>query len=387
MLQALTVGWAIIYADRTCLYPLLVVIAAQLELSSVQLGTLTSMYFLLYVLMQIPAGMLGDTYGLKTVLVTMYGVAAVGLLGLGVLGTSYGWLLFFAALHGLGAGGYFPTAYGTLLQVVSPERRGVSSAVIGAGMAIGLLLGLAMSSPLYEMLGSYRAPFIILSIPTFAMIGFLLRALPNVQNNTQPTWQDYKKVLMDKDLLLINAATLLALYGFWVLITWGPYFLKAERDFSLGQAGFYTGLTAISAVPAGLLWGRLSDRYGRKRMALLTLPVGAMALLSLSQLREPWAIIAGLIVFGAFSNSAFTPIMVSWTGDIVAARYAGMMGAAVGVYNSIIMLAAIAAPTVSGLIRDMTGSLVAALVAGSMAMAAGLVFLLFIADSRSRAEA
>ena len=387
LLRALTVGWALIYADRTCLYPLLAVIAAQLDLSAVQLGTLTSVYFLLYVLMQIPAGMLGDTYGLRTVLVTMFGLAAVGLLGLGVLGTSYGWLLFFAALHGLGAGAYYPTAYGTLLQVVSPERRGVSSAVIGAGMAVGLLLGLAVSGPLYEMLGSYRAPFIILSIPTFVMAAVLWRALPNVTGGAQPAWQDYKKVLMDKDLLLINVGTLLALYGFWVLITWGPYFLQVERNFSLGQAGFYTGLTAISAVPAGLLWGRLSDCYGRKRMALLVLPAGALALFVLSQLTEPWAIVAGLILFGAFSNSAFGPIMVAWTGDIVAARYAGMMGAAVGVFNSIIMLAAIAAPTISGLIRDMTGSLVAALVVGSLAMATGVVFLFFLADSRKGAEA
>ena len=78
--------------------------------------------------------------------------------------------------------------------------------------------------------------------------------------------------------------------------------------------------------------------------------------------------------------------MVAWTGDIVAERYAGMMGAAVGVFNSIIMLAAIAAPTISGLIRDMTGSLVAALVVGSLAMATGVVFLLFIADSRQGAK-
>lgn len=384
MLTALTLGWAIIYADRTCLYPLLIVIAAQLGLTSVQLGSLTSTYFLFYVLMQIPAGLLGDKYGLKTVMVGLYGVAAIGLLGLGILGASYELLLFFAALHGLGAGAYYPTAYGTVLQVVSPERRGVSSAVVGIGMAVGLMLGLTVSGPVYDVLGSYRAPFIILSIPTFLILIYFLRAIPNIRGAISPAWAEYKKVLFDKDLMLINLGTLLALYGFWVWITWGPSFLKVERDFSLGQAGFYTGLIAISAVPAGLVWGKLSDLYGRKRLAILTLPLGAITLIAVSVFRDPVAIVISLLLFGAFSNSAFTPIMVAWTGDIVSTRYPGMMGAAVGIFNSIIMVAAIVAPTISGYIRDITGSLSWAFIIGSAAMAVGTVFFLFVPVSGKR---
>ena len=382
MLKALTLGWAVIYADRTCMYPLLTVIAADLSLSSAQMGSLTSTYFLLYVLMQIPAGMLGDKYGLKAVLMAMYGVAGIGLLGFGLWGNTYNLLLVFAALHGLGAGAYYPAAYGTVLQVVAPEQRGVSSAVIGIGMALGLMVGLAMSGPVYEALASYHAPFILLSVPTFLMIAYFHRALPNIRGTASPVWADYKRVLLDKHLLLINGGTFLALYGFWVMITWGPTFLKAERDFSLGQAGFYTGLIAITAIPAGLMWGRLSDRYGRKRVAVITLPIGAAALFLLSQLHDPLMITFGLMLFGAFSNSAFTPVMAAWTGDIVSERYPGMMGAAVGVYNSIIMCAAIAAPTVSGIIRDFTGSLVWALVTGSAVMAAGTMLLVLIPENK-----
>ncbi len=386
MLTALALGWAVVYADRTCLYPLLVVIAAQLELSSAQLGVLTSTYFFFYVCMQIPAGLLGDRYGLKVVLVALYGLAAFGLLGLGVLGSSYMGLLVCAAVHGLGAGAYYPTAYGTVLQAVAPEKRGASAAVIGAGMALGLMVGLAMSGPVYELLGSYRAPFIVLSLPTFLMLIWFWRVLPNIRGAASPAWADYKKVLCDRDLLLVNIGTLLALYGFWVLMTWGPAFLKVERGFSLGQAGFYTGLIAFSAVPAGLVWGRLSDRCGRKRLAMLIVPVGALALFFVSHAQEPLAIVLGLLLFGAFSNSAFTPITVAWTGDIVAARYPGMMGAAVGVYNCVIMLAAIAAPTVSGFIRDSTGSLAGAFLAGSLVMVAGAGAFLFAGDASCDAE-
>ena len=76
MLLVLIIGWAIIYADRTCLYPLLSVIGEQMNLTSAQTGALTSTYFLFYVALQIPSGIIGDRAGLRKVLIIMFTVAA-----------------------------------------------------------------------------------------------------------------------------------------------------------------------------------------------------------------------------------------------------------------------------------------------------------------------
>lgn len=378
MLGAFTLGWAVIYANRTSMYPLLSVIAADLGLSSTQAGFLTSSYFFLYVLMQIPAGVAGDRFGLKRVLLVMFTLATLGMLGLGLAGTSFTALLAFTALHGLGAGAYYPASYGTILQVVAPERRGLSSAIIGSGMALGLFAGLAVSGPLYGYLGSYRAPFLLLCGPSLLMLAYFHFAVPNVKGAGSPGWAEYKAVLADKELWLINIISFCGLYGFWVAVAWGPTFLKLERGFSLGQSGFYTGLVAIMAVPAALLWGRLSDRYGRWPLALIVLPASAAVLLCLSQLTDYTAILATLLAFGLFSNSAFVPIMVSWTADIAETRYPGLMGAAVGVFNCATMSSAIFAPVVSGYLRDVTGSLVPAIIAGSAIMLLGSCLILLL---------
>ncbi|HMM21842.1 MAG TPA: MFS transporter [Selenomonadales bacterium] len=380
MLVAFTLGWAIIYADRTSMYPLLSVIAAQLGLTATQAGLLTSAYFLLYVFMQIPAGMAGDRFGLKKVLLATYALVGIGVLGLGLAGASYPALIGFAALHGLGAGAYYPAAYGTLLQLVPPRQRAFSSAILGIGMALGMLAGLAMSGPIYERLNDFRAPFWLLSIPTFLMLAYFWRAIPDIRSAKAPAWRDYRQILADRELWLINLSTFTAMYGFWVAVTWGPTFLKLERGFSLGQAGFYTGLVAITAVPGGLVWGKLADRFGRKPLAMLLLPAAGLALLALAQVRTTPAIIGALLIFGLFSNSALTPVMVAWTADIVSQRYPGLMGAAIGAFNCVIMSAAIIAPIVSGFLRDITGSLVPAVIAGGALVLAGSALLLFLPE-------
>ena len=64
MLYALMLGWALLYADRTSMYPLLSVIAPQLGISSTLAGSITSAYFLMYVLTPLPSGLGGDRWGL-----------------------------------------------------------------------------------------------------------------------------------------------------------------------------------------------------------------------------------------------------------------------------------------------------------------------------------
>lgn len=379
MLWALTLGWAVIYANRTSMYPLLAIIAENLGISSAQAGGITSVYFFFYVAMQIPAGILGDRYGLKSVLIVNYAIAGIGVLGLGLFGQNYATLLFFAALHGFGAGAYYPAAYGTVLSQVEASRRGYSSAIIGMGMALGLIAGLAISGPVYTWLGSYQAPFILMSLPTFAILLVFWRKLPECKGAAAASWEAYRRILSDTDLWRINIATFCALFGFWVAVSWGPTFLKTERGFSLGQAGLFTGLMAVTAVPAALAWGKLSDRFGRRKIALIVLPLAALSLYLFS-VAEGTAIIAVLLTFGLFSNSAFTPIMVAWTGDIAGQRYPGFTGAAVGIFNCVIMISAIAAPLISGYLRDLTGSLAPAILTGSLVMAAGIALLLGIPE-------
>jgi len=384
MLIALMLGWATLYADRTCLYPLLSVIAGDLSLSSTQAGSLTSAYFIVYVTMQIPAGIAGDNWGLKRVMMIMFAIAGLGMFGLGTMGKTYPLLVLFSALSGMGAGAYYSTCYGTLFQVVSPDRRALSGAIIGIGMSMGLFIGMTLSGPVYEAVGNFRLPFLILSVPTFAMVAVIHFLLPRVKCAPTPALRDYLALFRDMDIWKINFATLASLYGFWLAMAWGPTFLKVERGFSLSQAGFFTGLMAITAIPAGLFWGRLSDRVNRKLVALIVLPASALVLVLLTKVTSMTGIVVTLMVYGMLSNSAIVPVMVAWLGDVVSKRYPGKMGAATGFFNCVVMSSAIFAPVISGFLRDLTDSLEPAFWAAGGIMMAGATLVFFTPLFRGR---
>lgn len=388
MIVVLILGWAVLYADRTALYPLLSVIAETLGISSAQAGSITSAYFLFYVLLQIPSGLAADRWGTKRVLLFMFALSGAGILGFGLFGNTFSLLLLFSALHGLGAGAYYPCCFGTILATVPPEKRGISSGFIGMGMALGILGGMAVSGPLYEFFGHYRPPFLVLAVPTLLMFFAFIRFLPDTRNSAgSPSLSVYLRLFRDRDIWKINMATFCSLYGFWAAATWGPTFLQAERGFSLSGSGLYTGLIALSALPGGVLWGRLSDRFGRRKIASLVLPASGAALFLLTRVQGAPLIVSTLLLFGIFSNTAFSPVAVSWIGDIVSKRHPGSMSAAVGFFNATIMSSAVIAPLVSGFLRDVTGSLVPAILAGSALMFAGTVMLLLTPDTvRERAE-
>lgn len=386
VIAALILGWAVLYADRTALYPLLSIISDDLGVSSVQAGSIAGAYFLFYSLLQIPSGFAADRWGGRRVLIAMFALSGLGILGFGLLGSSFYLLLFFSAVHGFGAGAYYPCCFGTMLSSVPPERRGLSSGLIGIGMALGILGGMAASGPLYHFFGSYRTPFVFLAVPTLLMLLVFARFLPAGRTGSSPSLSAYKKLFRDRDIWKINLASFTSLYGFWAAATWGPTFLQAERGFSLSQSGLYTGLIALTALPGGVLWGRVSDRLGRRRTSLMVLPVSAVALFTLTRAESPAAIIATLLFFGLFSNTAFTPISVAWIGDIVSRRYPGSMGAAVGFFNGLIMSSAIVAPMVSGFLRDVTGSLSPAILAGALLMAGGSLLIAFTPDGSDKEE-
>ena len=170
----------------------------------------------------------------------------------------------------------------------------------------------------------------------------------------------------------MNLSAFCVLYGWWVLLSWGPVFFQSERNLGLTMSGLYTLVIAVTAMPSGLLLGRLSDRIGRKRIILTMLPLMALSLAVIPQVQSRTGMLLALMAYGVVGKLAWDPLAISWLGDYVARYRPEAVGTAVALFCFLSVLSAVVGPPLTGWIKDVTGSL-----AGGFYVAAGLALVGF----------
>ncbi len=350
------VGRGIIQIDRSAFLPMLPAMAGVLGLSGTQAGSIASAYSLFYVGLMVPAGALGDSFGLKRLVVVSYFLTAIGLLAAGLVARSYPTILLALAIHGLGAGAYFPSAYAMLLREVPAVRRGLSMGVVFTGTSLGTGLGFVIAGIAYAITGEWWAGLAALTVPTIlAALSCVVMLREGPAAPKTLGLGSLKPILGHKDLMLLTASYFCYLCGFSVALTWGAGFLATDRGFSLSWAAALTSIIAFTSLPLAAVWGRLSDRWGRKRLYICLVFVGALAIAGMATFRSPIALVFFLVVYGAVGPLAMGPVSVAWCLDFVTTSRLAP-ATAVGVFNAIGMSSAFFAPVAGGWLWDVTGS-------------------------------
>ncbi|MFL2640471.1 MAG: MFS transporter [Dehalococcoidia bacterium] len=382
---SMSLGWVFIYLDRVLIFPLLPVIGEEFGLSDTYRGLIASSYFFFYVLMQTPTGIIGDKYGLSNVVFIMYLIVGISLIGIGVLSYSYVLLLVFAGLHGFGAGAYYPASYGITINVVPVDKRGVASAVVTTGMALGLAIGLSISGPLALLFGSWRDPFLVLAFPTIISAFLLYFVTKNVPGTGSTSNGISLEVFKNKDLLVLSLAAFCSLYGYWVLISWAPTYFVEQRGYDLSGAGQLTAIVAVASVPGALLWGPISDKLGRKYLSFCLLIGAGVAIGSISMASSTTQVIAALGFYGSLSALAWNPVLVAWAGDLASLKGDGS-GAAMGLLNAFAVGSSFVGPALTGMISDLTGSLESGFYMGSISLFIGAILVMFVKETKKQLQ-
>ncbi len=375
-------GWVLLYANRTVLSPLLKVLGDQWHLNNTQLGLLNSVFFLMYALMQIPSGVLADRLGRRRILLPGFFLQGAGALASGLAPAAQSFLGIRAAT-GLGQGTYYSAQYALAAEAIPREHRGLGTAIINSGMAGGIILGLWLSGTMvYDWSLSWRWPVLLLGAITLAagaLMAAVVRERPPVQGN------DVKGVAAVaasaavarsasvgaaaaspraaapgyvRTLVLTSATALCSMYGFYVILTWLPYYLQTARGMAGGLAANISTLMPLASVPGGLLAARLSDRLGRRRPVIVLLaPFAVLSLMGIVLLPGVWSLGLMLLLYGFCGKLVIDPLLVSLVADVAPP---GGYGTAFGILNFASTVSMVAAPTITGFIVDHTGSFVSA---------------------------
>lgn len=283
----LALQYLFVYFHRVCPAVVAQDLVETFSISATSLGILASGYFYPYALMQIPVGLLADSWGPRKTVTFFTLLAAAGALMFG-LAPSFGIATMARIIVGLGLSGVFVPAMKTLAEWFRPREYAKISGVL---MAVGGIGWLSASTPLALVTRSFgwRTGFIAIGVITVALsvlTWFFLvdspkkKGYPEINVRPTPTggqkkiglWTGMRRVFSTPRFwplalwCFCNGSILFSFNGLWA----GPY-LRDIYGLSKPAVGNILSMVAVGMVVGSPFLGYLSDNILKSRKKVLVI--------------------------------------------------------------------------------------------------------------------
>jgi MFS transporter, FSR family, fosmidomycin resistance protein len=267
----------------------------------------------------------------------------VATLGIALLGVApnYGWMLAAVALGGVGSAAFHPEA-ARLMNIVAGPKRATAMSLLAAGGNSGFAIGPLMAGAVTVAFGLAGTP--LLMVPALILAVVLATQLHSSvaahqaaaharaarEEKLEDTWGPFS---------WLSATIVCRSVIFYGLNTFLPLYWIAVWHQSREAGGRALTLLLVSGAMGTLMGGRLSDRFGRRRVILSAL--GTVPFLLLIFLFTPtvgWCYVA-LVPLGAILFAPFSAMVVLGQ-EYLPNRVAMASGVTMGLAGSIGGLAA-----------------------------------------------
>ncbi len=231
-------------------------------------------------------GLLADRYGRRLPLMidlVFYSIVEV----LSGLAPNYTTFLILRALFGIGMGGEWGVGASLAMEKVPPRLRGVLSGLLQEGYAVGYLLAAVCYFFVFPRWG-WRPLFFIGGLPALLTlyVRFGVKESEVWERTRHASWGELGRGIASHWKTLIYLTLLMAMMNFASHGTQDMYptFLERDWGFSPQARSAITAVSMVGAITGGILFGLLSDRWGRRRamilafsLAVIVIPLWAFA--------------------------------------------------------------------------------------------------------------
>ncbi len=243
----------------------------EFAVSALAVGILSSAYFYPYAILQIPVGVLSDTKGAKWCVITFTSIAFFGVITF-ILAKTYEIAVVSRFLIGIGVAGVYIPA----IKIISVWfRHNEFATATGILFAIGNLGAIISAYPLALAieLSGWRTPFLFVALVTGLLIFLawkIVRDAPSDFRGEKIRRSDIRLIVSNLSLWLIAISAMLrygVVMGFQGL--WGGPFLVDVYNMPKGTAGSILMLVGFGTIAGALIFGRISDLVGMKKLTLI----------------------------------------------------------------------------------------------------------------------
>lgn len=267
-LLLLALGYAFYSANRLSFGVGLKAVAASLALSTVQLGTISTIFTLGQALVDIPAGYLADRFGRKKMLV-------MGMIGLGCMtamvttSASFIGAAFWRVAFGMAEGCWNIVMY-SVAGSIFPAARAMLNGLMMTFYSIGAYVGPTYYGWSLERTGNWSIGLQHMGIITvcfgiFLLFGFKAKYTDTSKNIKRiHLVEALRTVGFNKVVWLGVLIQILNIIPYWGFASMGPYLFMTFKGFSATEAGSFFGTIYGIGGLSGVILGFFADRFGRK---------------------------------------------------------------------------------------------------------------------------
>jgi FSR family fosmidomycin resistance protein-like MFS transporter len=294
------------------LAPLLPLLIPRLQLSLAAAGTLQMLYQMAASVSQLGFGHIADRWRPR-VLLLAGPLVGVGLLPLIGLTTNVWTLALVLVAGGLGGAAFHPPA-AALVHRYSGGRQGLSMSFHITSGNLGQAMAPLLFAPYVQVFGLQATPWLML--PALALLATVLLpripAIDRLQDAALP--RGFRGLRpYAKPLGLLYAIVVLRTLTALSFSTFVPVMLT-RRGMSIAEAGTAASIFLIAVGAGGFVGGPFADRYGARRLIMLSL-VSAVPFLAIAPALSGWTLVAVLAV-GGFLLQSTLPVNVTFAQTI-----------------------------------------------------------------------
>lgn len=257
--------------------PIIPFLITDIGISYAEAGLLLTVFFAMYSIFQLPAGMLGDWLGKKRLLVGGLVLMTAGIF-LASTAQSYPVLLVAQAIAGIGGSTFHPTGMALISDVETTSTEGKAMGVFGFGGVIGTMASPVLIGGIAAIAGWRPALLAATILGAAVTIAFMFlyqsttpgATTPRTDGGRKPslgtritTLKQYIDIPITRGIVIIFLATLLLSAETRAIHTFTTTYIAAEvgGSVSVGNLGFFALLVGGSLASLGA--GNLADRFDR----------------------------------------------------------------------------------------------------------------------------
>jgi len=353
------------YIDRGNLATAAPLMQDELHMSASQLGFLLSAFYYGYVACMPAAGWLSERYGVHRVFATGLAIWSIATLATG-FAQGFIALVVLRVLLGVGESVAFPCASKVLAGAVEVQHLGKANGVLAFGYLVGPAVGTLLGGFLMSIYG-WRPVFVLfgaLSLlwlwPWFKVKVVLSPHESEIRGRkVDEDVPAYRLILKQRALWGASLGHFASNYSFYFILSWLPFYLVKERDFSMGTMAVIASWAYLLNAASALLMGWAADRWIRAGRSIDLVYKGLMVMSHVAGiacmagmvLLPVAGSIAALFIFQIIAGFSYPGIFA--IPQIIAGPKAS--GSWVGIQNAVGNIAGLIAPAVTGILVDQTG--------------------------------